>query len=162
MKTWKADSRHKINGEAFKAFKAEHTDNPNHTIISIHQSFSLFLCFFLVSDLYSKVGRWYIATEYSGRLTEMHHKGWEDSIAFLAVSSGPGCHQVCGRLEPADRIKIITQPSQIAVFILGNCKSKSAKDTNYINFRNKNVRESKYSHWRKTYTIQRTSLFSEL
>lgn len=69
--------------------------------------------------------------------TEKHNMWVEDS--FLA--SGLGCYQVCRQLEPASVIKIITWPSEIAVFILGNYKTKSAKDTNYINFRNKNIRK---------------------
>lgn len=85
-----------------------------------------------------------------GSFTEMHNMRC-DLIGFPA--SGLGCYQVCLQLEPADIIKILTWPSEIAVFILGNYMSKSAKDTNYINFRNKNIRKSKYSHLRKTYTV---------
>lgn len=93
-----------------------------------------------------------MASEDAGSSTEMPNM-WVE-YGFLA--SGLGCYQVCRQLEPADIINIITQPSEIAIFILGNYKTKYAKDTSYINFRNKNIRKSKYSQLRKTYAVQKT------
>lgn len=57
--------------ETLPKYSKNSTLTTHATLWLLYINHSFFLCVFLVSELHSKVGRWYMATEYSGCFTEM-------------------------------------------------------------------------------------------